>query len=158
MSTKTKRLKRNKISIKLDAQPVDSGAWQFYRHVATATSGRRQKIKQKSDNWCISPTNYPHSAPLSNWSLYFAIFAVFPFSFGYLSGLFKRGQWEGLIIPSRVSTRPDTKSLGGILANYAYTDRFFQVIDLSKNYLLFGFFRHSTLLRSIYLRTCDGLN
>lgn len=57
-----------------------------------------QKVKQNSDNWCIYPTNYPPSAPLSNWSLYFTIFAVFPFSFGYLSPLFSSGQWARLII------------------------------------------------------------
>lgn len=53
-----------------------------------------QKSEQNGDNWCISPTNYPPSAPLSNWSfLYFTIFAVFPFPFVYLSPLFRLGQW-----------------------------------------------------------------
>lgn len=100
-----------------------------------------QKSKQNSDNWCISSTNYPPSAPLSNWSfLYFTIFALFPFSFGYLSSLFRTGQWVGssLIIWSWFSTRSHPKSLSEFLANYPMEERrFFRVIDWSKNYFLF---------------------
>lgn len=68
--------------------------WQFDRAVFSGCHGATQKTEQNSDNWCISSTNYPRSAPLSNWSfLYFTIFAVFPFPFVYLSPLFRVAQW-----------------------------------------------------------------
>lgn len=70
--------------------------WQFYRPRGPSQDcqRRRRQNDQNGDNWCISPTNYPASAPLSNWSfLYFTIFAVFPFPFVYLSPLFRIGQW-----------------------------------------------------------------